>query len=164
MARVAGKKAFITAGRRGSGACFARMLADEGAHVTVTDVNAKGAAQTAAAINEKHPGRAFAFAHDVTAREDWETALAGAADAMGGISVLINNAGIGSFGSIETETYENWRRVQAIDVDSIFVGTQLAMPYLKENQPPRSSIFPPSPAWSPTGLFFPITPRRPPSG
>ncbi len=135
MARVAGKKAFITGGAQGLGACFARMLADEGAKVAVSDVNIDGARETAAAVNEKHAGAAIAIAHDVTEKDDWERALAEANDVMGGISVLINNAGIGSFGNIETESFENWRRVNDVDVDSIFIGTQLAMPYLKENQP-----------------------------
>ena len=135
MGRVQGKKAFITGGAQGLGACFARMLADEGAKVAVTDINGAGAEATAAAINEKHPGAAVAFSQDVTKKADWETALAGAAEAMGGISVLINNAGIGTAGNIETENYENWRRTQEIDVDSIFIGTQLAMPYLKDSQP-----------------------------
>ena len=133
--RVAGKKVFITGGAQGLGACFARMLADEGAKVCVTDVNDAGAAQTAAAINDVHPGAACSFRHDVTSEAEWADALAGAADQMGGISVLINNAGIGTWGSIESETMEGWRRTMAIDVDSIFVGTQLAMPYLKESQP-----------------------------
>jgi NAD(P)-dependent dehydrogenase (short-subunit alcohol dehydrogenase family) len=135
MGRVAGKKAFITGGAQGLGACFARMLAAEGASVTVTDINADGAAATAAAINETRPGSAFAFAHDVTSKEDWERALEGAAAAMGGISVLINNAGVGGWGNIETETEEGWRRTLAIDVDSIFIGTRRAMPYLKASQP-----------------------------
>lgn len=135
MGRVSGKKVFITGGAQGLGACFGRMLAAEGAKVALTDVNADGAAATAAAINEDHPGAAFSFAHDVTKKEEWDRALAGANDAMGGISVLINNAGIGTWGNIETETWENWRRTQEIDVDSIFIGTQAAMPYLKESQP-----------------------------
>ena len=135
MGRVDGKKVFITGGAQGLGACFARMLADEGARVAVTDVNAKGAEATAAGINEKHPGRAFAFSHDVTSKDDWQAALAAADEAMGGISVLINNAGIGAWGNIEEETAENWRRTMDIDVDSIFTGTQLAMPYLKTSQP-----------------------------
>ncbi len=135
MARVAGKKAFITGGAQGLGACFAQMLVDEGATVAVSDVNIEGARETAAAINEKHSGAAIAIQHDVTSKDDWERALAEANEFMGGISVLINNAGIGSFGNIETESFENWRRVNDVDVDSIFVGTQLAMPYLKENQP-----------------------------
>lgn len=133
--RVAGKKAFITGGAQGLGACFARMLADEGAKVFVTDVNADGAAKVAASINARHPGAAASAAHDVVRKEDWERALAAADKAMGGISVLVNNAGIGGWGNIETETVEGWRRTMAIDVDSIYIGTQAAMPYLKASQP-----------------------------
>jgi len=135
MGRVAGKKAFITGGAQGLGACFGRMLADEGAAVFLTDVNADGATKAAAEINKTHSGAAGSIGHDVTKRDEWETALAAGAEHMGGIDILINNAGIGTFGSIETETEENWRLTQAIDVDSIFTGTQLAMPYLKKSQP-----------------------------
>lgn len=133
--RVQGKKVVITGGAQGLGACFGRMLADEGAKVALTDVNFEGAEQTAASINEKHPGAAIAIKHDVTNRDDWESALGEAAQFMDGISVLINNAGVGGWGNIETETDENWRRTMSIDVDSIYYGTQLAMPYLKDAQP-----------------------------
>ncbi len=135
MGRVDGKQVFITGGAQGLGACFAQMLAAEGAKVFVTDVNAAGAEETAAEINAKFPGVASSCHHDVTSRDDWKTALKSAADFMGGISVLINNAGIGGWGNIETETDENWRRTMEIDVDSIFYGTQLAMPYLIKSQP-----------------------------
>ncbi|MEQ1931793.1 MAG: SDR family oxidoreductase [Parvularculaceae bacterium] len=135
MGRVAGKKAFITGGAQGLGAAFARLLADEGAKVCVTDVNAAGAEAVAADINRSHKGAAFSAAHDVTVPEDWERALAYGARAMGGINVLVNNAGIGSWGSIETETWEGWRRCQSVDVDSIFIGTKAAMPYLKDSAP-----------------------------
>lgn len=135
MGRVAGKKAFITGGAQGLGACFARMLAAEGAKVVVTDVNLKGAEKTAADIDAKFPGAASYCHHDVTRRDEWEIALGMAAEFMGGVNVLINNAGVGGWGNIETETPENWRRTFEIDVDSIYVGTQLAMPYLKESQP-----------------------------
>jgi NAD(P)-dependent dehydrogenase (short-subunit alcohol dehydrogenase family) len=135
MGRVAGKKAFITGGAQGLGAAFARLLADEGAMVCVTDVNAAGAEKVAAEINARRPGAATFEAHDVTRREDWETALDRAARFMGGINVLVNNAGVGAWGNIEDETFENWRRCFSIDVDSIFIGTQAAMPYLKKSQP-----------------------------
>ena len=136
MGRLDGKMALITGGAQGLGACFARMFADEGAKVVVSDVNFEGAEATAASVNEAHPGAAFAFRHDVTSKQDWETTLAAAAEAMGGINVLVNNAGIGgSFAGIETETYESWRRTQEVDVDSIFIGTQLALPHLKAAQP-----------------------------
>ena len=135
MGRVDGKKAFITGGAQGLGACFGRMLVDEGATVVLTDINFDAAQATAAKINETREGSAIAINHDVTNRDAWESALGEASEFMGGIDILINNAGIGTFGSIETETWEGWRRTQDIDVDSIFIGTQLAMPYLKKSQP-----------------------------
>ncbi len=135
MGRVQDKKVVITGGAQGLGACFGRMLAAEGARVALTDVNLEGAEKTAAAINEEFEGAAVAIKHDVTSKDDWAHALGTASEFLGGIDTLINNAGIGVAGSIETETYENWRRTQEIDVDSIFIGTQLAMPYLKDNQP-----------------------------
>lgn len=135
MGRVAGKKAFITGGAQGLGAAFARLLAAEGAKVCVTDVNALGAREVAESINRSYPGAATSCAHDVTSARDWAAALDHGARAMGGVSVLVNNAGIGTWGNIETETLEGWRRCFAIDVDSIFIGTQAAMPYLKDRQP-----------------------------
>lgn len=135
MGRVDGKKAFITGGAQGLGACFGRMLAAEGSKVALTDVNFEAAEATAAAINADYAAAAVAIKHDVTDANEWKTGLAKAAEFMGGISVLINNAGVGSAGTIESETFDNYRRVQAIDVDSIFIGTQLAMPYLKDSQP-----------------------------
>ena len=135
MGRVSGKRAFITGAAQGLGACFARMLADEGAKVFLTDVNAEGAVRVAVEIDRKHRGAAFSAVHDVTNRDHWARALAEADRAMGGLDVLVNNAGVGSWGSVESETDEGWRRVFAIDVDSIFAGVQLAMPYLKKSQP-----------------------------
>ena len=151
MGRVDGKKAFITGGAQGLGACFGRMLAAEGAKVALTDVNYEGAKEQAAEINQSFPGAAIAIEHDVTNREHWERALQEADDAMGGVSVLINNAGIGSWGDIETETYENWRRVQEIDVDAIFIGTAIG-DGLSEKKPAgiHHQIFRPSPGWSRT--------------
>ena len=122
MGRVEGKKAFITGGAQGLGACFGRMLVDEGATVVLTDINFEAAKATAAKINETRQGSAMAIKHDVTNRDEWESALAQAADFMSGIDILINNAGIGTFGNIETESWEQWRRTQSIDVDSIFIG------------------------------------------
>jgi len=135
MGRVTGKKAFITGGAQGLGAWFGRMLAQEGAKVALTDVNVEGATQVADEINAKLPDTAIAIHHDVTKTEDWERSLKEAADFMGGVSVLVNNAGIATMGNIESETYENWRRVQSIDVDSIYLGSQCAMPFLKQAQP-----------------------------
>ena len=134
MGRVSGKKALITGGAQGLGEATARMLAREGAKVAVTDVNGAGAEKVAAAINaEFGDGTAFAWQHDVTDAERWQVVLKEAHDAMGGLNVLVNNAGIGSLGSVEDENYEMFRKVQEVDVDSIFHGCKYAIPLMRDH-------------------------------
>ena len=134
--RVAGKKALVTGGAQGLGAAASRRLAAEGAQVLVTDVNAAGAEETAAAINAEHgAGTAFALALDVTQESQWEAAVEAAQEQMGGLSVLLNNAGIGVRGDILTCTLEEWHRGFAVNVDSVFLGCQKALPLMKDSQP-----------------------------
>jgi NAD(P)-dependent dehydrogenase (short-subunit alcohol dehydrogenase family) len=134
--RVAGKKAFITGAAQGLGAAAARRLAEEGAKVTLADVNADGARSVAAEINAAHgEGTAFAFPLDVTREEQWTYALDEADEAMGGISVLVNNAGISRGGNIEQLSYDDWKLVMSVNVDSVFLGTKHALKYLRESQP-----------------------------
>lgn len=134
MGRVTGKKAVVTGGAQGLGEAISHMLAREGAKVTVTDINGAGAEETAAAINaEFGDGTAFAYQHDVTDEARWQEVLQAGHEAMGGLNVLVNNAGIGTIGSVETETYEAFRKVQAVDVDSIFLGCKYAMPLMRDH-------------------------------
>ncbi len=132
--RVAGKTALITGAAGGLGQAMAWMLAREGARVAVTDMNLDGAHALADAINAVHPGSAFAFAHDVTDEAAWATVLDQAVAAMGGLSILVNNAGIGGeLTWVEQDTLENWRRVQAVNVESIMLGCKHAMPHLRSS-------------------------------
>lgn len=134
--RVAGKKALITGAAQGLGAASAALLAREGAQVLLTDINEAGAIEQAAAINaECGAGTAFALRHDVTQEAEWAAAIDCAAEQMGGLSVLLNNAGMGVPGNIETCTLENWHRSFAVNVDSVFIGCQKALPLMKDHQP-----------------------------
>jgi len=133
--RLAGKKALITGGASGLGAAIAKMFVEQGAQVALTDINLDGAQKMAAELNATRQGCASAFAHDVADEQQWIDVLAQANEAMGGISVLVNNAGIGVMASVEDESLENFKRVMEIDVDSVFLGCKHAMKYLKENQP-----------------------------
>jgi len=136
QSRVAGKKAFITGGAQGLGAAAARKLAAEGAKVSVADINIEGAEAVAAEINARHgAGTAFAFALDVRDEAQWIYALEEADAAMGGISILLNNAGISRGGNIEQLSFEDWKLVMEVNVDSVFLGTKHALKYMKENQP-----------------------------
>ncbi|MES1201658.1 MAG: SDR family oxidoreductase [Pseudomonadota bacterium] len=134
--RVAGKKVFISGGAQGLGAAMARALAREGAKVALGDLNIDGARAVAAELDAAHgAGTAFAFALDVTNEDQWIAALAAANDAMGGMSGLINNAGVAKGGDLETLEFAAWKQVMAINVDSVFLGAKHALKYIRENQP-----------------------------
>ena len=134
--RVAGKKAFITGAAQGLGAAMARKLAAEGAKVALADINLEGAKAVAAELDTAHgAGTAFAFPLDVTKEEQWVFALEEADEAMGGISVLVNNAGISRGGDIESLTLEDWKLVMSVNVDSVFLGTKHALKYMRDHQP-----------------------------
>ena len=134
--RVAGKKAFITGGAQGLGAAMARKLAAEGAKVSVADLNLEGAKAVAAEIDAAHgAGAAFAFPLDVTQEDQWIFALEEADEAMGGISVLVNNAGISLGGDIESLSFDDWKTVMSVNVDSVFLGTKHALKYMRAHQP-----------------------------
>ena len=133
--RVAGKRALVTGAAQGLGEAIARMLAREGARVACTDLNGQGAEQVAASINADHPGAAFAYAHDVTDEAQWAAVLERVVGDLGGLSVLVNNAGIATLGSVEDETLDQWRRVMSVNADSVFLGTKHALPYMRESQP-----------------------------
>ncbi|GAA4644369.1 SDR family oxidoreductase [Pontixanthobacter gangjinensis] len=134
--RVRGKLALVTGAAQGLGAAHSTLLAREGARVLCTDINANGAAQTAEAINQEcGAGTAYSIQHDVTSAADWEAAVDAARDHLGGLSVLVNNAGIGVAGNIESCQFEDWKRCFAVNVDSIFHGCQKALPLMRKHAP-----------------------------
>lgn len=134
--RCAGKLALVTGAAQGLGAAHARRLAEESARVLCTDINGDGAAATAHAINENcGSGTAFSIAHDVTDPDHWGAAVEAARDRLGGLNVLVNNAGIGVGGNIEACDFDDWKRCFAVNVDSIFHGCQKALPLMREHAP-----------------------------
>jgi NAD(P)-dependent dehydrogenase (short-subunit alcohol dehydrogenase family) len=134
--RVAEKKALVTGGAQGLGAGAARALAAHGAQVVVSDLNEAGAAEIAASINAAHgAGAATSVRLDVTDESDWIAAIAHAKTAMGGLSVLVNNAGIVTMGSVDDLDLVTWRRTMAVNADSAFLGCKYALPLLRETQP-----------------------------
>jgi NAD(P)-dependent dehydrogenase (short-subunit alcohol dehydrogenase family) len=134
--RVAGKMALVTGGAQGLGRAHCIRLAQEGARVLATDINGSGAEETAAIINaELGEGTAYGIAHDVTSPEQWEAAVDAAREKLGGLNVLVNNAGIGVPGNIEACDFGDWQRCFDINVNSIFHGCQKALPLMREHAP-----------------------------
>lgn len=130
--RVAGKIALITGAAGGLGQAMARMMAREGAHLALTDIDGEKVRALAASINADQPGAAVAYTHDVTSEDDWQRVVAAAVEDMGGLSVLVNNAGIGgSLVFAEQDSLDNWRRVQSVNLESVMLGCKHALPHLK---------------------------------
>ena len=134
--RCEGKLALVTGAAQGLGRAHCIRLAQEGARVLATDINAEGAAETAAIVNaEMGEGTAFSIGHDVTDVKDWDDAVDAARQHLGGLNVLVNNAGIGVAGNIETCSFEDWQRCFDINVNSIFHGCQSALPLMRDHAP-----------------------------
>ena len=133
---LTGKVAVITGSSRGIGKAIAERMAEHGAKVTISSRKAGPCEEVAAEINAAlGEDTAFAFPLDVTKEDQWIYALEEADAAMGGISVLVNNAGISRGGNIEQLSYEDWKLVMSVNVDSVFLGTKHALKYMRQNQP-----------------------------
>src|SRR5882757_677672 len=134
--RVDGKKALITGAAQGLGAASAHLLARHGAKVAIADINHAGAEAVAARINaEFGANTACALRLDVRDEMQWIDALAAADSAMGGLSVLVNNAGVIGPGNIEELSFADWKRTHEINVDSVFLSVKYGLKYLRQNQP-----------------------------
>ncbi|MCB4824310.1 meso-2,3-butanediol dehydrogenase [Roseicella aerolata] len=132
MARFSEKVVLVTGGGSGIGAAAAvRFLAD-GAAVCIADLRAEALAAQVEALNAGP--RLHAVECDVTDEAAVNSLIAEVATHFGRLDVLVNNAGFGSFARVEELTTENWRRVQAVCLDSVFFGSRAAMPHLKARQ------------------------------
>lgn len=131
MDRLGGKVALVTGAASGIGRACAERFASEGAAVVVTDLDAEGAAAVARSIG----GRATSLRLDVTSEAEWRAALAAVEAAHGRLHVLVNNAGVGSLGSVEEVTPEAWRQVMAVNVDSVYLGCRVLLPLLRRSAP-----------------------------
>lgn len=135
MGRLDGKRALITGGGSGIGRGCAVMMAREGALVTLADINVDAAEAAAAAINAESGERASAVALDVTSQEQWQQAIAEAADCMDGLNVLVNCAGICILGTIEEMPLEAWQRTIDTDLTSVFLGCKHALGVMAAHAP-----------------------------
>lgn len=98
----------------------------------LTDLNFEGVEAAAREIDlEVGRGTAFAARHDVTSEADWMAAVALARETLGGLSVLVNNAGIAQLGLVEDLSLEEWRRGTSVNADSVFLGCRYALPVMR---------------------------------
>ncbi|MFD1774582.1 SDR family NAD(P)-dependent oxidoreductase [Paenibacillus rhizophilus] len=130
--RLDGKKALVTGAGKGIGRALAIGLAEAGCDVgllsrTITDLE-----ETSALISEHTSAKSYCYPADVTQREQMEEVFGRAAADLGGLDLLVNNAGM----NIRTPALEvtdvEWEAIMATNLKSALVGSQLAARLMKE--------------------------------
>jgi NAD(P)-dependent dehydrogenase (short-subunit alcohol dehydrogenase family) len=120
----------VTAGASGIGREIVRAFVAQGAEVYVVDLNADGLADLA-----KESDRIHTAVCDMSSRSQIEAMVPAAAAALGGIDVLVNNAGIsGPTSPVESFDPDAWDSVMQVNVNGTFNVTRLAIPYLKQSE------------------------------
>jgi len=124
--RLENKVAIVTGGAMGLGAADAKLFANEGAKVVLTDVAEDEGQKLADEI-----GATF-MQQDVTDEERWKEVIAETIKLHGKLDILVNNAGIVEVGDPENQTTEEYRKTMAVHMDSTFFGCKYSIPVMAE--------------------------------
>ncbi len=125
-----GKLAIITGAASGIGAALTRIFVARGARVAAADLDAGKLAALAAELGSD----VLPIQVDLAESSQVEPMVAAAIAKLGGLDILINNAGVGSLARVTELSFEEWRRVMAIDLDAVFLGSRAALPALIERK------------------------------
>jgi 3(or 17)beta-hydroxysteroid dehydrogenase len=126
MGRVQDKVAIVTGGAGGLGRAEALLLAKEGAKVVITDLD-QAAIETVAAEIVGLGGKALATQHDVTSESEWGSVIERTLKEFGRLDVLVNNAGVIIYKTIEDTSLAEWQWLMRVNLDGVFLGTKVAI-------------------------------------
>jgi NAD(P)-dependent dehydrogenase (short-subunit alcohol dehydrogenase family) len=129
MNTLKNKVALITGGASGIGRATAALFAQEGAAVAIADINAEQG-QAAATEIEALGGKAVFIPCDVTSAEDCCNGVEKAVSLYGRLDILFNNAGIIRRADILSTSEEEWDKVMAVNVKSVFLMSKYAIPHM----------------------------------
>jgi 3-hydroxybutyrate dehydrogenase len=127
--RLKDQVALITGAASGIGLEIARTFVREGARVAVADLEGAGAASAAKELTGGG-ARAIAVTMDVTREDQVEAGIALAVDSLGGLDVLVCNAGIQVISPLEALSLADWHRVLAVHLDGAFLATRAALRHM----------------------------------
>ncbi len=139
---LARQVALVTGAASGIGRAIARRLAQEGAHVIVTDLNSAGAEAVATEICQKQGlKRAISLPLDVTNPQEVKVTFEATCRAYGGLDILISNAGIAQVGAIDALRLEDWERSLAVNTTGHFLVVREALRIMKAQGRGGSIVF-----------------------
>jgi len=129
MDELVGKKAIITGGASGIGRAAALLFASAGAAVVIADIDDLGGEAVVKKIHTGGGEGIYVYC-DVTKAEDCQRTVQKTVHSFGGVDVLFNNAGIVQRASVIDTTEEQWERVMAVNVKSIFLMSKYTIPHM----------------------------------
>ena len=125
--RLKNKVALITGGAQGLGKEMAKSMIKEGARVIISDINEDVLQKTAEEISCDH------LVLDVTNKDQWQQVITKIKDDVGSLNILVNNAGMGGGGDVESTEIELWDLVHKVNLDSVFLGCKFAIPLMRDS-------------------------------
>jgi len=128
--RLEGRVALVSGALRGIGRAIAECLGADGATVIVTDLDAADSDAAPSACAGITGARYIKL--DATQETDWQAARDRVADDHGRLDILVNNVGSDLTGKVQDIALPDWRRLMAINVDSVFLGTKTLQPLLAQ--------------------------------
>ena len=131
MNRFTDKVILVTGGARGIGLTAVEEFAREGGIVIATDVDTDELTAATKALADQGL-RGEGMQHDVSDEGDWAKVVAAILAKHGKLDVLVNNAGIGFLISIEDTSVEQWRKIMAVNLEGVFLGTKIGITTMKE--------------------------------
>jgi NAD(P)-dependent dehydrogenase (short-subunit alcohol dehydrogenase family) len=133
MLRLTDKSIIVTGGANGLGRIYCQHLVRHGARVLIADIDFASAELLADTLNvEANDRRALPFRVDVTSAPETTAMVRAAVDNFGGVDVLLNNAGSYPHVDFDKISYEEWRRVMAVNLDSVYLCSQAVLAPMRE--------------------------------
>jgi 3-oxoacyl-[acyl-carrier protein] reductase len=127
---LAGKTAIVTGSSKGIGYAIAEALAREDANVVVNARNAAEVQLAAERLDRVGAGHVAAVAGDMRSYDDVK-AMIGAALDLGGLDVLVNNAGVGGFAPVDQLSVEQWDAIIGTNLTGVFYACKEALPHMR---------------------------------
>ena len=127
------KVVIVTGAARGLGKAIASLLAKEGAKIILVDIDyqfVQKASNDIRLFNDK----SFGLAADVSKQDDIDSVVSAAIEKFGRIDILVNNAGICPRTDFESITEQEWDKVLAVNLKSVFLFSQKVFPYMKNQK------------------------------
>ena len=125
--RLKNKVAFITGGAQELGKEMAKSMIKEDARVIISDINEETLEETAKELSCDH------IVLDVTNKDQWQMVVTKIKDDIGSLNILVNNAGMGGGGDVESTDIELWDLVHKVNLDSVFLGCKYALPLMRDS-------------------------------